>query len=116
MKNIMCLELISLNKNKLYFTGEVLIWFDAVKCMYGDHIKFKQKNIPKELKRFVGKDISKWKSKIFVNCRLDKYETYSSTITEGGEEYEVPTGISNHSNLKIISFDSLKYSKDFKWN
>lgn len=115
MKDTKCLQLISLNKKKLYYSGEVLIMLDAVKCMFGDYIKFKQKNIPKELKRFVGKDISKWKSKIYVNCKLDKFETFNSTITEGGEEYEVPTGISNHSNLKIVSFDSLRYNKEFKW-
>ncbi|MFZ1320891.1 MAG: hypothetical protein WAT71_04985 [Ignavibacteria bacterium] len=108
------LQLVSLRKTKHYYIGEVLIYFDAVKCMYGDHFQFKQKIIPNKLKQFVGKDISKWKSSIYVNCIIEKYETINSIITEGGEEYEVPTGISSNSRLKIIKFDSLRYNKEYK--
>ncbi|HAY34798.1 MAG TPA: hypothetical protein PK536_11810 [Ignavibacteria bacterium] len=114
MRKLETLQLKSLYKNKNFYTGEVIIFFNAVKCMYGDNIEFKQKNIPKELERFVGKDISKWKSRIYVNCIIDKYDIVTSTVTDGGEEYEVPTGISSYSTLKIISFDSLRYIKEFK--
>ena len=113
MKKTEKLQLVSLNKLNKFYSGEVIMLFDAVKCMYGSHVKFRQKKIPKELLKYEGKDISKWKSSIYVNCELQKIETISSSITEGGEEYEVSTGTTDASRVKIISFDSLNYTKDF---
>jgi len=42
-----------------------------------------------------------------------KFQNVSSTITVGGEEYEVPTGTTEDSRVKIISFDSVRYTKNF---
>lgn len=113
MRKHKTLQLLSLKKNKNYYTGEVLIWFDAVKCMQGEHVKFKQKIIPKKLERFVGKDISKWKSMIYVDCIISDYGEDTSMITDGGEDYEVSTGLSGGSKVKIIAFKSLRYNKGF---
>jgi len=42
-----------------------------------------------------------------------KFQNVSSTITDGGEEYEVPMETSEDSRVKIYSFDSVRYTKNF---
>ena len=110
MKNTECLKLASIEKNKSFYEGNVIMMFDVIKCMQGDYVSFRQKSVPKELLKYVGKDLSKRKSNVYVNCKLLKIETETSTVIDGGEEYEVSTGVSKDSKVKIISFDSVRYS------